>query len=589
MDFKKYIGYQGLRIPFKFSRGWTILRIIVEIVLRLLVPFQMYIVAVLIDSLNNRDNIENINIALGLLFVCLGSIFMIRQCIQSTLFAIDCKIENDLRIKYKKMILEKCAKLKYENIENKSIQNLLHRIIYNIESEILEGINAYERILGIGLQLLAILVTFSFKVWWVSLGIFLLSLPIIIVSIKSGIANYQMTKKMTLKERECEYLNSILINQDAAVERTIFGFTSQIGSRWRKAFGLSKSEKLKTEKKWMFNSKLSGLFVVLLLVFMCIGMILPLSKGSITSGLYIASILTMGSLMTTLTWELSQNVDQYIRFLEFYKELEEYEALSVEEDNCLNYIKSKQPEKFESLQFSNVSFSYPGCSKKILHNLSFRIEAGKCVALVGLNGEGKTTIIKLILKMYENYEGRIFINDISIRDISYDTIRRLVSVLFQDFGRYYLSIKDNIIMGREYNLNNVQKTYKNLLIDSIFEDANMKLGKTDKDGSELSGGQWQLIAMLRTLIADTPVCILDEPTAAIDPIREVELYKQFREISKHKTVLLITHRLASVKIADEIVVLSQGKIEEKGNHSMLINKKGLYSEMYDKQRRWYEK
>lgn len=587
---------KSMIIPFSCTPKWTTASFGIKLIYRLFLPLQMYILSSLTDKISDSIYDDAYKNAILALLLSLAIMFMLRQIMPPIISLMERKVENEVRYKYKIKILYKCSALDYKNIENSDTQNLIKRVATDMETTLTRGINNFESVTGIFIQLFSVILILALKVWWLGIFLVILSVPIIVIAYKGGVANYKAIKNTTSKERLCDYYHDILCDRHFADERLIFGYKSFITKKWSKIYEIVRTEKLHTERKWMVNSKLSGL-VVILIMFMISGlMIIPLNNGLITTGVYISAILTLGSLMPTITWELAGSIDGFIRFKEFANELEQFWLLDneYEQENAdmLNILK-----EFESLEFCNVTFCYPGSDKKILDNLSFKVVKGQCVALVGINGSGKSTIVKLILKMYREFEGEILINGISIRDISYSEIQNHFSVLFQNFGKYMLSVYDNIAMGREYELDNIKDIYNTILANSSqknflseeFCDWNKQLGKMDENSVELSGGQWQLIAVLRTLVSKSSFCILDEPTSAIDPIREVELFEQFYEIAKCSTVVLISHRLASVRMADRILVIKNGKIVENGNHEELIGiKEGIYAEMYNKQRRWYE-
>ncbi|MBW9158790.1 ATP-binding cassette domain-containing protein [Clostridium tagluense] len=229
--------------------------------------------------------------------------------------------------------------------------------------------------------------------------------------------------------------------------------------------------------------------------------------------------------------------------------------------------------------------------------MSFVIEHGKHYAFVGSNGAGKTTITKLITGLYDEYEGDILIDGNNIREYSQSYLKALCSVVYQDFAKYYISFKDNLSIGRINGIKNkgndiliqdaVSTMSLNDVIESLPHGMDTPLGKIKSKGVDVSGGQWQRIAMARAIISPSPLRILDEPTAALDPISESNIYEKFEEISRGGTTIFISHRLGSTKLSDEIFVLGNGQVVESGNHNELISKNGVYTEMYESQKGWY--
>jgi len=244
---------------------------------------------------------------------------------------------------------------------------------------------------------------------------------------------------------------------------------------------------------------------------------------------------------------------------------------------------------FKTIEFRNVSFKYPGTDKLILDDISFIIENGRHYSLVGVNGAGKTTIIKLLTGLYTNYEGAILVDGRSISDLTQSEIKGLSSVVYQDFAKYYISLYDNIAIAGDGVENAIELVGLSGAVEKLKDGVNTPLGKIYENGVDLSGGEWQRVAMARSVVNNAPLKILDEPTAALDPVSESAVYNNFERISKGGTTLFISHRLGSTKLADIIFVLSDGKIVERGSHSDLISlENGVYAEMFNAQAEWYK-
>jgi len=213
------------------------------------------------------------------------------------------------------------------------------------------------------------------------------------------------------------------------------------------------------------------------------------------------------------------------------------------------------------IEFRNVTFRYPGTKRDVLKNLNLVIESGKHYAFVGANGSGKTTITKLLTGLYEEFEGDILINNSSIKMYSKEELKSMFAVVYQDFAKYEISLKDNIALGNVngYSIQRFQEAIEESglieLVQELPRGIDSYIGRIIKDSLDLSGGQWQRIAMARTLVSNASLRILDEPTAALDPVSESRLYENFEKINHGKTTLLISHRLASTKLADVIYVI----------------------------------
>lgn len=248
------------------------------------------------------------------------------------------------------------------------------------------------------------------------------------------------------------------------------------------------------------------------------------------------------------------------------------------------------------LEFKNVSFHYPNSDRLILKNVSFQLKTGKKFAIVGANGAGKTTFIKLLCRLYDPTEGQILLNGIDIRKYDYDEYIRLFSIVFQDYKVFSFSVAENVAAGPEYDSERVRKCLKEA---GIYERVSqMKHGiesrllkdqqDGDEEGIEISGGEKQKIALARALYREAPFVILDEPTSALDPLAEQDIYRRFNDMVSSKTAIFISHRMSSCKFCDEIVVFDDGRIVENGSHEELLSDVGgVYHEMWEAQAQYY--
>ena len=245
------------------------------------------------------------------------------------------------------------------------------------------------------------------------------------------------------------------------------------------------------------------------------------------------------------------------------------------------------------IEFRNVSFKYPHTDKYVLNNVSLTLRAGEKLSVVGLNGAGKTTFIKLLCRLYDADSGEILLDGVNIRDYDYAEYMKLFSVVFQDFKLLAFSVQDNILLGKEDSGETVDELFRKTgLLDKINSlpkgRDTMMFKQFDNDGVELSGGEQQKMAIARALYKNAPVIILDEPTAALDPVAEYEIYRQFDSLVNGKTAVYISHRLSSCKFCDNIAVFSEGTVKEYGTHSELVHKpNGIYAEMFKAQAQYY--
>jgi ATP-binding cassette subfamily B protein len=237
-----------------------------------------------------------------------------------------------------------------------------------------------------------------------------------------------------------------------------------------------------------------------------------------------------------------------------------------------------------------VSFTYPGTERRVLDRLDFHLHPGERVALIGENGQGKTTIVKLITRLYDPTEGEILLDGLDLREYELEDLYREIGVIFQDFMRYEMTLQENIAVGRIDEIRNMpllqeaaQKSLAEEVIARLPGHFHQMLGRRFEGGVDLSGGEWQKIALARAYMRDAQLLILDEPTAALDARSEFEVFRRFADLTAGKTALFISHRFSTVRMADRIVVLENGRVIEDGSHARLTSLGGRYAEMFEMQ------
>ena len=277
----------------------------------------------------------------------------------------------------------------------------------------------------------------------------------------------------------------------------------------------------------------------------------------------------------------------------YLSNLDEYMNHEVPE---LSGTKAYGPIRGDGVRFEDVSFIYPGSAKPALDKISIHIKPGESLAIVGENGSGKTTLIKLLTRLYKPTSGRIFLEGLDIEEWDIDVLRKKVGVIFQDFNRYQLVVGENIGIGDikdTDDLERVQEAAQKGMADSFIKDLpdaySTQLGAWFKNGRELSGGQWQKIALSRAFMRKSAdILVLDEPTAAIDAKAEAEIFAHFRELTKNRISIIISHRFSTVRMADHIIVFEKGRVVEEGSHPELIEKQGIYENLFELQAQGYK-
>jgi ATP-binding cassette subfamily B protein len=588
--YHKFRNFDLLKILFDCSPGSTVAEWVFAVVFSFLPAIQTVAVKGFIDKAvdiyNNNDDVFSIVSPLLLMLL----VFCARQMNSVMMYVIERKQKKALNNRFETEILKKRARLRYCYIENNDVWDLINRTCSNASNEIYDNyiniINFIQNILKIA-SLIAVIISY---VWWAGLLLIVVCTPMIPIAAKAGITDYKAYEESNRIERKADYLHSTLTGREAAAERNLFGYKDFLQKKWLDHAEKSRKHYIKALIGNTFKLKLTGMLITLIFVGMTGLFTYMLLVGHISASVVIAVIGASNDFINVFTWNLSENMLRFTKSKEYLADLTVFWNLEEIKDS---ERETDKEQFFDSLELKNVSFKYPDTNRYVLKNLSLRIDNGRHYAIVGENGCGKTTLIKLLTGLYDEYEGEILLNGRELRDYSQGELKRMFSVVFQDFARYDLSISENIRFG---NKPVIDKKYDSIikmigldrLVKALPDKEDTLLGKHMKNGIDLSGGEWQKIAISRSMYKGSPVMILDEPTAALDPTAESKVYSLFQDICKNNTTLVITHRLGAAKISDEIIVLADGCVAELGNHESLMKHKGLYHNMFVTQRRYFE-
>lgn len=591
---KKYLELY-VYIPIKHATGYALFSVINAIFSALLVILQVYVVSGFIDTSIKSYTSNSIDNTVYVWMLLLVLIVAYEWLIHRVDIILKLKAEVNLLKNYRMTLVDKAAKLDYRYIEDSNSWDLISRVLSSTENKILNNFGALVNLGSLIVRIIGIILVVAKYVWWSALLIAIFCIPLFIFSIKGGKANYNAARDASKYERKYNYLHSILVNRENVEERNVFDYEKEIDKKYsetnEKAFWIT----IKTTLIWVLKTRISGGLTSVAALIIILTLIEPTLNNTLTVGMFISLVNSIFQLKNELGYGLSSSMDAIVQGREYVKDIDDFMNMDELEDaNCL----PKHSINIEKIEFKNVSFKYPGTDNYIIKKMDLSLEKGKHYAFVGVNGAGKTTAIKLLTGLYPSYEGKIFINGKELKEYSQAEIKGMFSVVYQDFAKYYLTLKENISLG---DVNNIDEYYKeieriNHLIDSLelrdcindlAQGLDTPLGKIEQNSVDLSGGQWQRVAMVRALLNPATVRVLDEPTAALDPIMESKMYELFRNTSDDKMTIFISHRLGSIKIADEIFVFDNGNIAEKGTFEEVMSLKGIFYEMYDKQRGWY--
>jgi len=400
--------------------------------------------------------------------------------------------------------------------------------------------------------------------------------------------SYAKNFRQTPIRRQLDYLRVLGGSKEAAKELKLFGLKDFLVGRFTRLSNQIYAEDIALARRRLVAGALlsvigaAGYYGAYVLVIWrtVTGM---LSIGTLT--FLAGAILQASSNIQQIFSTLSSIADQAL----FLTDLIAFLQMEPTIRSKPNALPAPQPIR-RGFEFRNVSFRYPGGGHLILNNFNFHLRPGERVALIGENGQGKTTIVKLLTRLYDPLDGQVLLDGIDLREYSLETLYREIGVIFQDFMRYEMTASENIGVGRIDEVNNlplVQLSAEKSLADEVIARLPLgyeqMLGRRFEGGVDLSGGEWQKVALARAYLRDAQVLILDEPTAALDARSEYEVFQRFAELTRGKMALFISHRFSTVRMADRIVVIDDGRVAEDGKHDELTNLGGRYAEMFEMQ------
>lgn len=417
-------------------------------------------------------------------------------------------------------------------------------------------------------------------------------IPSFINEVRFSQEQYSLARSWTSERRELDYLRFIGANDKTAKEIKLFGLTDFVVNRFKTLsedyYQLNRTLAIKRSSLGFLFNVLGSISYYAAYVFI----IYRVLSGAITIGELTFLSGTFNRLMRNLQDFFSRftRISESALYLKDYFDFIDIKIVTkAKEDIPL-------PHKIKTgFEFKNVHFAYPNSEVEILKGLNFTLKAGEKMAFVGQNGAGKTTLIKLLLRFYEPTSGEILLDGININRFNVSEYQEFFGVIFQDFFRYEFTVKENIAIGNINELDNQTKienaaelSLANAVVSELKNGYNQQLGKRFKNGQELSGGQWQKVALARAYMKNAEVMVLDEPTSALDARAESDVFTRFIGLTEGKTSIIISHRFSTVRQADRILVLEHGKVLEVGTHEELMKNKALYAELFALQAEGYQ-
>ena len=576
---------KSLNFVWKTSKSimlWMILMVPIQSILPSISIFITNIVVNKISSLNS--------INLTMLIAVWGVSFFLNNLISPLLVMIQGRMTDLLTYQLNTELMRKSERLQ-------NISYFEDSEFYN-DIQLLSSEASWRpvNLLVFGTSLISNAIVFASMLLMVSSVNILVSLLLFVVLIPQGIIAYRIQQQAfeTLvsnseESRKLDYYSQVLLSNNHIKDIRLYNLYIFFITKYTDVF-TSITDKLQVDRRKKFTT--SALFITLhsIVIILMFGyVIIQIKKGVLDLGVifvFSTSIIYSINSMARLVEDSSLLYDTLLYMENFFKFIEIEDELSTE----VPITKTENNFGDDIIEFRNVNFSYSNNSDLVLSNVSFKIAEGEKIAIVGENGAGKTTLVKLLCAFYPNYSGDIIVNNKSLREYELTDYRKQITSIFQDFSKFDISLRENVA------LSDLSRIFKNEDITKALDKGrfNMKdmsldqvLGRKFDGGKELSGGEWQKVALSRAFFSNAPILILDEPTASIDAKAEYELFQDFLQLTQGKTVFYITHRLASVKFADKILVLKSGEIHSFGTHNELMNKDDYYRKLYKMQTSMY--
>lgn len=503
-------------------------------------------------------------------------------------------VQELLKARIQEHLLMKAGQLPLGQFEYATYYDQLERAQKGVDDQIFTTVVTIVRIPATFFSIVSLL-------FYVALGSplfpFLLLIGTLIpltLIIRHNKQRYLAERKLTGEERRLDHLEKMLRTRPAAAELRLFHLQDHFLHLRQQLFHGLRNHRLHHERTLVVTHIVGDVGQTLTFGLTLLGVVFLMAEGRFSLGAYATyfnAVIQFQRFLFLFLWSIAR-IDRDMRYTQ---DIFEYLNLVQSAPPATGEKEVPQRTNVPAIQFEQVSFRYPGTEQPVLRNLNLCIQPGERIALIGENGAGKSTLAKLLLGLYQPTEGRILVDGRDLRALDFTSWRTQCAMVFQDFMHYHCTARENIGFGDVRQLDNhaairsaALKSGVDEVIQRLPQQYETLLGKAyDENGQDLSGGQWQKLALARAYVRNAAVLVLDEPTAALDARAEVEVYRQFRNVSHSKSALLISHRLGSARVADRIVVLENGHIVEEGTHDELLAYDGLYAGMFKLQAHWY--
>ena len=579
----------SIKITYQAAKYYFVLKSALSLLLSFVPIVKIYIWKIIIDLLISASANEMLT-GLVKYAILYFTVHLAQELIIKMSQYIEYKYNDKVNYYVENLLLEQFAAVDLGFYDSSEYRDKLNQV-WDIKSSVTALASLFFAQVQTLLSFIVSLILFARWNAAYALVIVLCSLPIIFVEWKVNQLDINFSMQNQKNERAMRYFKYIFTNYDNSLEIKLYNIKDFLIGKYIDSW----KEYYKNRKK--FTAKIAALMFVSLLISTFVSQLLlyilligKIAKKIISIGdamYYMSLFHNLYNSTVSLIRIISSSNAAFVR-LNAVKEFINQKPM-VQKNGVLTL------DKIQKIEFSHVYFRYPGKENYVLEDCSFTMEAGQQIGLVGENGCGKSTIVKLILRLYDVEEGEILLNGIDIMEYDIEKYRAMFSVLFQDFIKYSFTLRDNVSLSDIEKSDNderikdaLSKSEMSELVSTWDKGLETPLTRSfEPDGKELSGGQWQRIALSRVFFADRDFVILDEPSASLDVFAEEKIFRQFQQLSGNRSSIIISHRLSSIVAADKILVLKNGRILEQGKHKELLSKNGYYSELFYAQAQSY--
>lgn len=573
---------RSLMLLWQTSRRLTVLSFALHIAQALLPVLSLYFIKILIEKVTGKHSFSEILPVIIYFLAAQLLLAVVQQYAAYITTIFQLKLTDHLSQK----VLDKAIHVNYDYYENPDYHDSLHlaqqQSLYRAGSLL----TSYNSLITSGFALLFLLLLFISMQSFFAILFIAFSLPLAIIKWYFGIATMQQERKLTPLEREANYLHQILTGVSFAKETRVFGFGSFFIEKFEHIRRYIRLQKQHLNKRLTHYSLIAEVAEIIAMAVIFALLAKQALGGAITLGLFVIYIQGFQSLQNN-SKNFLQAVVQILQQRIFLQDLFAFLDINI---GTGPKDQKQFPAISHGLTVNNLNFQYIA-NKPVLQNVSLKCKPGQIIAIVGENGSGKSTLIKLLAKLYEASSGSIVFDGVELKNIADETYRRQTMFLFQDFEKYFFTIEENIVLGKPgtgKTIEDVQAAARlsgaDRFISKLSKGYQTRMGRIFEGSEQLSGGQWQKLALSRVFYRDnTSLVVLDEPTSALDAQAEFEIFSQLKSLAQNKMIILITHRLYNLKIADYLYVMDEGRITEEGRFDELVNKNGTFTRLYNMQ------